>query len=604
MNTDYFLNSGTSEQWQKIVVKKRAGVVVPLFSVWSNNSSIGEFTDLNGLVDWCNLCGLSIIQLLPLNEMGSDNSPYNSISSFGLEPAYLNLRELYEVDLNSKHKNKISNLYSSKKKTSRVDYRIKSKKLKLLREIFLNVEPSLQFNEFVEANRFWLECFALFKLLKSLNEGKCWSDWDDKFKDVNSDSVNELKIIYEKELNFIKWVQWQAFIQLTDAKKYAGQNNVILMGDLPYLVSPDSADVWQNQNYFQLGKVVGAPPDMYMSKGQRWGMHPYNWMNIAVDGFDYIKEKLGYASNFYHSYRIDHFIGLLRIWTIEKDLDESIGGTDGQFEPADENIWKQHGQEIIDEFIKASDMLPVAEDLGTVPDSSYQILEETGIPGMEVMRWKRDWYLDGKFVEPEHYRLNSISVLSTHDSSTIAGWWKYEAGQVDLESFVREMSMSELLEDEINYLKSKLFKRKVNPAGRVMWRPNLTEEEVDMICSEYSDRVKYQVLDLFRAVYYEREKFSDLIDYKTEDTINVEFVNHSLQNVLEAKSIFSVQMLLDWLYLDDDFLKYNSRWIDRINFPGTVSKKNWTWRTPMSIEELLSSKVNKKIKQLVLNSGR
>lgn len=605
MNTEYFLNSGTSRHWQKMGIRKRAGVVIPLFSVWSDkNCGVGEFTDLKYLTDWCKSCGLSIIQLLPLNEMGSDNSPYNSISSFGLEPAYLNLRDLQDERLSYSLRNRIEKLYSPKKKSSRVDYKIKIKKLKLLREIFEAVSLDSTFDEYVEANRFWLECFSLFKLLKSLNDGKCWQDWDDKFKNVNSDAVNELKNIYEQELNFIKWVQWQAYLQLRDVKEYATENGIVLIGDLPYLVSPDSADVWQNQIYFQLDKVVGAPPDMYMSKGQRWGMHPYNWMNIAIDGFDYVKEKLHYADNFYHSYRIDHFIGLLRIWTINADLDETLGGAEGQFEPADENIWKQHGQEIIDEFIKASNMLPVAEDLGTVPESSYQILEETGIPGMEVMRWKRDWYFGGKFVEPEYYRLNSMAVLSTHDSSTIAAWWKYEAGQVDIESFERDMSRAKLEAEEIQFLVRKLFNNNINPAGRVKWRSNLTEEEVEMLCSEYSDNVKYQVLDLFRAVYYEREKFSKLIDFELEEKINSNYIRNTLEKVLEAESIFSVQLLLDWLYLDKSFLSEYSRWTDRINFPGTVSNKNWTWRLPISIEELRNSRVNKEINKLVTISGR
>lgn len=605
MNIEYFLNSGTSLQWKKIGIKRRAGVVVPLFSVWSDvNCGIGEFTDLKLLTDWCTSNGLSIIQLLPLNEMGSDNSPYNSISSFGLEPAFINLRTLQNVFISDAINQKLNRLYSPKKNKSRVDYGVKNKKLKLLRKIFLDAECTSEFYEFINLNRYWLDCFAMFKLLKSLNDNKHWEDWAEEMQDLNSDFILSLKSKYAEELKFIKWIQWQAYLQLGDAKKYATENEINLIGDLPYLVSPDSADVWQNQNYFQLDKVVGAPPDMYMSKGQRWGMHPYNWMNIATDGFDYLKEKLNFASNFYHSYRIDHFIGLLRIWTIKKELDEEIGGAKGQFEPGDESVWKKHGEEILDEFIKASDMLPVAEDLGTVPESSYQILYESGIPGIEVMRWKRDWSHNGKFTEPEYYRLNSISVLSTHDSSTLLAWWKYEAGQVDIDAFYRDMKIVGLDDVGIITLSKRLFKKSINSSGRVKWKSKIDTEKIREYCKGLPDEVLYKALDLFKAVYYEKEKYSDLVNCDIETNSYESVVSKSLEKILKANSVFSVQLLNDWLFLDEEFVKKHSRWSDRINFPGTVSKRNWSWKTPVSLNQLLKSDINLKIKHLVSISGR
>jgi len=177
------------------------------------------------------------------------------------------------------------------------------------------------------------------------------------------------------------------------------------MGDIPLLVSRDSVDVWSQQNYFELHNSAGAPPDMYFSKGQRWGMPPYNWGNIANDNWKYIKNKLKYAENFFNMYRIDHFVGLFRIWSIPLSIPEEFSGTKGNYEPLHEYLWESHGKKIISEMVSATDMLPCAEDLGTVPECSYQVLKEFGIPGMDVMRWNKI-YTDGfDFKAPTDYNL-------------------------------------------------------------------------------------------------------------------------------------------------------------------------------------------------------
>lgn len=606
MSTEYFLNSRTGSQWKLIDVKKRAGLVVPLFSVWSGNKTIGEFTDINLLTDWSRLCGLSIIQLLPLNDMGSDNSPYNSVSSFALDPVYINLSKLKEVSA-GKTRKIISSIKFENLNTQRVNYRIKRKKLNTLRKIFTEAFlDSEEYSDFKHQQSHWLDSYALFKLIKSHYNGKHWETWDRRFRNIDSLTVKDILKHKREELNFIAWVQWQAYNQLKEAKLYAEKNSVLLMGDLSYLVSSDSADVWQNPDYFKLDKVAGAPPDMYMQKGQRWGMSPYNWMNIAIGGFTYIRDRLKYAENFYHSYRIDHFIGLLRIWTISKNISESFGGEVGQFDPADENIWKQHGREIVNEFISASSMLPVAEDLGTVPNDSFELLHELGIPGMEVLRWKRNWSDGGSFVNPEFFRENSISVLSTHDSSTISAWWKFEAGKTDLSSFYKNLEQYGISREEIQILRNKLFKKYINPAGRVEWRAIVSPESINEFTSNFSDNVKYYLHELYKSTIRERTDFASLIGYNCmlSDEINVNFIRNCLQTALGASSIFSIQLLMEWLYLDGDILKRFSKWRDRINFPGTVSNLNWTWRLPISLEDMMKSEVIKIIKTLVEQSGR
>ena len=117
---------------------------------------------------------------------------------------------------------------------------------------------------------------------------------------------------------------------------------------------------------------------MFYKSGQLWGMPPYNWKEMKKDNYAYIKERLRYAENFFDMFRIDHFIGLFRIWTVKKTKRAS-----GRFDPEDERKWEEHGRKILNVIVENTKMLPTAEDLGTVPDCSPKVLREYGICGTD-----------------------------------------------------------------------------------------------------------------------------------------------------------------------------------------------------------------------------
>ena len=178
MKYNQLLNSGTSVKWQKIGINRKAGVAVPLFSVFSKKSiGVGEIPDLRCIIDWCCQTGMSVLQLLPLNEVGNDFAPYNSISTFALEPMYLSIKRLRKADLKPFTKDLFNLKKRFPKGTGRVDYNIKKEKLKLLRKIFSTVDLSeiKKYQEFVRKNIHWLKYFSLFKILMQLNEGKNWN---------------------------------------------------------------------------------------------------------------------------------------------------------------------------------------------------------------------------------------------------------------------------------------------------------------------------------------------------------------------------------------------------------------------------------------------
>jgi len=609
LNTDQFKYSRTSEKWERIGIRKRAGTALPLFSVYSSKSTgIGEIPDLRLLIDWCGATGLSILQLLPLNETGNDFSPYSAISTFAIDPVYICIRRLRMTDLVPFRKELRELKKSFPKKNIKVNYDIRKEKLKLLRKIFDSEysSGSEKFDRFVNENIQWLKYYALFKILSDLHKGKAWQDWEWKYKYLSS--LNAEKIIKQKadEVKFHYWVQWQLFEQLTTVKKYADRKKILIMGDIPFLVSGNSADVWAYKNYFKLDLSSGAPPDMYFSGGQRWGMPPYNWFNIAADNYGYIRHRLKYAENFYSMFRIDHFIGLFRIWTIENKTALETGGLKGRFDPENENEWEQHGRTILSEMNQSTEMLPCAEDLGTVPVCSDKILKEFGVTGISVQRWEKTPALNYNFIPPEKYRSNSVSVLSTHDSSTLPVWYETEAGCADEFFFRKFFEEKGFSAEKVSELKSKLFNLQKSKGGKLLWRKEITNVYQLLNIIELSYDHAREFVDTYMSGYSEKLKYCRYIGYEgnKEMPVTAEFISKSIKKIFECNSIFSIQLMQEYLYLDKDFLKNFSTAEYRINSPGTVNDQNWTIRIPIPLEEILSLQINQVLKKLVKDSYR
>jgi 4-alpha-glucanotransferase len=290
-----FHTSKTSEKWAKIGIKRRAGTALPLFYLYSRKSTgIGEIPDLKLLIDWCKKSALSIVQLLPMNETGYDHSPYNSISTFALEPMYLRISDLKNIDT-EKYKADIKKLKRKFPKGNyKVDYNIKDEKINLLWKIFqTDFKDNEEFQSYRKKNVFWLKHYAMYKVLKEVNRLKGFEEWQPKHKRADKKELDKIEVEYKERLRFYFWIQWQLYEQFSEVKKYAAEKKVFLMGDIPFLVSRDSADVWcfQKKKYFKMDKLSGAPPDMYFAKGQRWGMPVYNWEVIEKEKFKYIKER-------------------------------------------------------------------------------------------------------------------------------------------------------------------------------------------------------------------------------------------------------------------------------------------------------------------------
>jgi 4-alpha-glucanotransferase len=591
------------KKWEKIKTGKRSGVLVPLFSVYSRESiGIGDLADLKLLIDWCQKSGNSILQLLPMNEVGMSFCPYDSTSSFALEPLYLNLSKLPGAGKKA-FKSRIAQLKDSFPLGKRyVDYRLKAEKLQVLWEIFDKApEDSSEFKKFIRENSYWLDDFALFNTLKFVEQGRAWFDWEEKYRDRDPSAIKTLLGEREKTVLFHKWLQWQLYKQFKEVKDYAAEKNILLKGDLPILVSRDSADVWAHPGYFKLDFVAGAPPDMYCAKGQRWGTPTYNWERIFVDGGVYLKEKLKYAENFYDILRIDHVVGLFRIWSIPYHDPEENMGLHGTFDPHDEHLWEAHGRRILTFIVENTKMLLCAEDLGVIPKSCPKILKELGIPGNEVQRWTKEWNSRHDFLRPGEFRELAVAMLSTHDTTNWPAWWENEAGTVDEKLLIRKCSEHGI---DFSLVKEKLFDQTLSRHNRLRWLEEIDSVDLLVLNLGKSCNELHDLIDLYKNSYHEKEKLWKLLGLNgaMREKSDKEIVKAILRYVLESTSVFVINLITDWLYLGDNF--QDDAYVYRYNTPGTVNDQNWSLVLPVSLEKLLEDGNNDCILSMIKKAGR
>jgi 4-alpha-glucanotransferase len=330
-------------------------------------------------------------------------------------------------------------------------------------------------------------------------------------------------------------------------------------------------------------------------------MPTYNWENIAADGYKYLKAKLRYAENFYDILRIDHVVGLFRIWSIPHNEPLENQGLNGAFDPKDEKEWEGHGRKILSVILESTKMLICAEDLGVVPEVCTKALKEFAIPGNDVQRWVKDWKTKHDFLNPEEYRYFSVAMLSTHDTPNWPAWWENEAGTIDEGLFIRKCADRKI---DYNYVKEKLFDLPKSRHGRLRWLNGIDCVGTLLeILGKKKEEVK-DFIDLYENSYREKEKLWKHLKIKKEmrENSDTEIVAAILKNNLKSRAIFCIETLIDWLYLTDIFKGDTYQF--RTNTPGTTNDKNWSLVIPIALEDALKHKVADDIRTMIDSSGR
>jgi len=496
--------------WERLGVRPRRGVCVPLSALRSTRDcGIGDLADLPLLGRWCRSIGAEVIQLLPLNDLGRGSCPYSALSAFALDPAYIALDRIPGLEDDQEWQGRVSEAKAELLASPRLDWqRVRDVKEGLVREAARRLDgPLLRsvLGTFADENP-WLHHYLPYRVLKDLHGHASWEEWGLQDREA---LVREARRSDRWPLHlFSQWVLDQQFRQAREALRAQG---VLLEGDIPILVARDSADVWYRPDLFHLDVSAGAPPDMYSEEGQNWGFPTYDWAAMEAEDDRWWRARLRQAERYYDLYRIDHVVGFFRIWTIPAG---ERTGRIGRYVPGDESLWGAHGYRILRMMLSATTMLPLAEDLGTIPDVCRETLSRMGICGFKVQRWEKRWKGDRRFIPPSDYPLLSMATLSTHDSEILAQWWEE------------------------------------NPSER---------QELHEILGGTGEAPARLTPDLHRAIQ---------------------------RWLAGGRSLFLVLLIQELLWPEG--LLPGEAADHRINLPGTVSPRNWTWRCPVGLEDLLA----------------
>ncbi len=550
--------------------KKIAGVLVPLFALRGENDlGIGDLGALREFIDWVAEIGFTLVQLLPINETGADNSPYNAISAIAIEPTTLHLAPGSPEDLTrNDFADSLSETDLVGLRRGRVRYRqVKELKQRIFEKAFANFSARAdekrqsEFERFCQDESSWLRDYALFRVLIEQNNGSAaWDQWPQQHQTIESarNWLRELPLEKQsavtRRLDFFCYVQWIAQQQWRDVKAHAEQRGVALMGDIPFGVSYYSADVFSRADEFLLDWFGGAPPephfkdDAFTQKwGQNWGIPLYRWSAMRANNFQWWRERVRGTRRIFHLFRIDHVQGFYRVyafpWRPQRNKEflpldqhqmlERTGGRAPHFVSRDDDIPehreanKREGEEYLRVIMDEAGAARVAgEDLGVVPDYVRPSLQSLGIAGFKIPQWE---IRDGMVIPGEMYERVSVATYATHDHQPL----------------------------------------------RALWEQLLEHQDSD---TERQARATLEKIALFAGL----NSKIDQLDYEKD------FYPAVMDALFKCNSWIGIVMITDLLAR-----KY------RFNVPGTKANLNWTRRIQRSIAHLSSSRKEQKRMRLI-----
>ncbi|MFO0686997.1 MAG: 4-alpha-glucanotransferase [Sandaracinus sp.] len=409
----------------RILDRRRAGVMVPLFSLRSGEGwGVGELRDLPRFAAWAQRGGLSCVLTLPLLEPSpGQDSPYASCSFFALDPLYLAIDALEDFAGRGSLTAEERALLEDVEGAPRVSHdKVRRLKLGVLARCHAAFEQKVDaasarradLTRFEEEHAHWLPSYALFRTLKAHHTGS-WRDWAPALRDAQPAAIAEARAKHAHEVRFRTYLQWLAFRQLEAARRETNALGVGLIGDEPFLVADDAADVWSSQAQYRTDATVGAPPDAFSAEGQEWGLPPYRWEAMKANGYALFRARGAHTAKLYDAIRIDHVVGLYR--TYLRPRDKTVKH---RFDPEGQPAQLAQGEAVL-AALGASGTELIAEDLGVIPDFVRLSLEKLGIPGHRVLRWEQE---AGRYREPRTWPELSLATNGTHDTETSADWWE------------------------------------------------------------------------------------------------------------------------------------------------------------------------------------
>ena len=660
-----------------IPVWKGAGIAIPVFSLKSENSfGVGDFGDLKRMIDWAVSTQQKVIQILPINDTTmthawTDSYPYNSISIYAFHPMYADIKQMGTL----KDKSAAAKFNKKQKELNglpAMDYEaVNQTKWEYFRLIFKQEGEKLlasgEFGEFFDANKEWLQPYAVFSYLRDAFQTPNFREWP-RHSVYNAQDIEKMcrpESVDYPHIALYYYIQFHLHLQLVAATKYAREHGVVLKGDIPIGISRNSVEAWTEPYYFNLNGQAGAPPDDFSVNGQNWGFPTYNWDVMEKDGYRWWMKRFQKMSEYFDAYRIDHILGFFRIWEIPM---HAVHGLLGQFIPSipmsREEI-ESYGLPFREEYL-----IPYIHEsfLGQVfgPHTDYvkqTFLLPAETPGVYHMKpefttqrevesffaGKNDenslWIRDGL------YTLIS-DVLFVPDTKEKD---KYHP-RIGIQRDFIFRSLNEQEQNAFNRLYDQYYYHRHNE----FWRqqamkklPQLTQSTRMLVCGEdlgmIPDCISSVMNDLrilsleiqrmpknpmhefgylneypYRSVctisthdmstlrgwweedYLQTQRYYNTMlgHYGTAPTVATpELCEEVVRNHLKSNSILCILSLQDWLSIDGKWRNPNVQ-EERINVPSNP-RNYWRYRMHLTLEQLMKAEeLNDKIRELIKYTGR
>ena len=363
-------------------------------------------------IDFLAAANMGWWQVLPLGPTHEDLSPYNGTSAFAGNPSLLSFsdiqelcgqRELLDVPFTNYHGYRLK-LFEA----SQAFHRQGSESM------------NAQYIRFKEQQSHWLGDYALFSSLRVQHHNEPWSAWPKPLRVREVRAMSTVREQLEVEIELHMFEQFVFNHRWQEIRRYAQEKGVSLIGDMPFFVAYDSAEVWAQPQFFDLdaeghpNTVAGVPPDFFSETGQLWGSPQYNWGAMEESGFTWWKQRVGCLLESFDVLRIDHFRGLEAVWEIPAGESTAMNGK-----------WLEvPGRELLSALkTEYPGLSCIAEDLGHITEEVERLRDDFDLAGTKVLQFAFDGDASNPYL-PHNYCKNCVAYTGTHDNDTVMGWYR------------------------------------------------------------------------------------------------------------------------------------------------------------------------------------
>ncbi|MGY4927441.1 4-alpha-glucanotransferase [Streptomyces sp. 900105755] len=395
------------------------GILVQLYSLLSRRSwGMGDLGDLADLADWAGrTAGAGFVQVNPLHAAvpgaPTDPSPYRPSSRRFPDPVHLRPEAVPEYTATGSLADRAGHLRSAVlDQGALIDrdavWELKREALETAAAAPLTPDRQAAYDAFRAAEGQALEDHATWYALAE-RHGSDWHRWPEALRDPRSPETARARAELAGRVGFHARLAWLSVTQLTAAQRAARDAGmpVGIVHDLAVGVHPAGADAWAQQDHFAAGMSVGAPPDAFNARGQDWGLPPWRPDRLAASGHAPFRELLRALFRYAGALRIDHVMGLFRLWWVPEGR------------PPTEGTYVRYDAEAMLALLALeatrAGAVVIGEDLGTVEPGVRETLQRHGVLGTSVLWFERDWAGDGRPLPPERWRADCLATATTHD---------------------------------------------------------------------------------------------------------------------------------------------------------------------------------------------